>query len=370
MRLLPALLLSAAVAGAAPVELFNGRDLNGWSQEGARPSFYVEKGSILTSGRGQNGVFLRTNREFEDFRLTFDYKLEQWAEAAVILRAPRTDRPQHAGLTLVLAHDFHNEITPWVTGAVMGVRAPEREIKETWGNWKHVEIELIGDRFKASIDGVAVQQLSLSAVPELRGRLKRGFIMFPDMGYAYALRNLQVEELGAPTRYVELLAKGSIEDWTLRGGGNWRVTGGDTIEGSNGHGILYAPAVAGNFELTAVVRSHGRANAGVFLRGDPERSDGAGRGFEVQIYSRVDAVYPTGSIYGVARSRISADYEERWFLLQVRVSGKTCEVRIDGEVVAATDALPERFPVKGRIGLQIHKEDSRVEFRDLRVRMM
>ena len=139
-----------------------------------------------------------------------------------------------------------------------------------------------------------------------------------------------------------------------------------TIMGANGHGILYAPPVLSDFELTALVRSRNRVNGGIFLRGSPDLKQH--RGFEVQIYSPVDSVYPTGSIYSKQRARISADYEDRWFLLQIRVEGSRCAVRLDGETVAEYDKLSGRDLQPGRIGLQIHMENASVEFRDLRVR--
>ncbi len=348
----------------APVALFNGTDLTGWTQEGGRPSFFVEKGEIRTSGRGHAGNWLRTEREYGDYLLRFEIKPAQWAEAGVLLRAARSERPQHTGLTLILAHDFHKQTTPWVTGAIAGVRAPLNPVPPGFGEWRRVEIELRGARLRALVDGIVAQDLDLDSVPELRHRLKRGFIGFPDMGHGYALRNLTVEDLGGAAGFVDLLGEG-LQGWTRTGGGNWSLRG-DTLEGSNGHGIIYAPGVWRDFVFSAVVRSHQRTNSGVFLRGKVPFKGGLERGFEVQVYSPVDAVYPTGSIYGLARSRLQADLEGRWFLMQVRVQGRRVEVWVDGQAVAEVDELPGGFPEEGRVGLQIHLEDTRVEWRDLR----
>jgi hypothetical protein len=354
-----------ALLCAAPQPLFNGKDLSGWVQEGRRPSFFVENGELRTSGRGEVGNWIRTAREYEDFRLSFDYKLAQWTEAAAMVRVPRTDRPQPAGLSLMLAHDFHNEITPWVTGGLGGVLSPKTGLKPSFEQWHHVEIEAVGRRYKASIDGILMQDLSLDSTPGLEHRLRRGYIGFPDMSYPYALRNLMLEDLGAPTPFVELGDGRSLDGWEKRGNsGEWWIRDG-VITGANGHSTLYAAPPFDSFELTAVVRSHNRVNSGIFLRGQPT---GDARGFEVQIYSPVDAVYPTGSIYGKKRSAISADLEERWFLLQIRVEGKRCRVWLDGELAAEYENLPPEYLHAGRIGLQIHKEDSSVDFRDLHVR--
>ena len=349
---------------AEPLALFNGRDLTGWVAEGPMPFFEAKDGVLRVTGRGHVPNWLRTEREYEDFHLSLDYKLDEWAEAAVILRAARSERPQHTGITIVLAHDFHHEVTPWVTGAVMGAVPPKVGLPPSWGHWHRLDVDLRGSHLRASIDGTVVQDLDMASVPALATRLRRGFIGFPDMGYGYELRNLQIEDLGRPTKYVDLTPDESLTGWDKRGdSGVWTSDGG-VLAGGYGHSILYAPPVVKDFELTTVVRSHDRVNSGIFLRGDAK---GERRGFEIQIYSPVDAVYPTGSIYGRVRSHISADFEERWFLMQIRVEGTRCRVWLDGELVAETDQLPAELLKAGRVGFQIHLDSGRVEFRDIRL---
>ena len=362
MRLFFAILVPLALT-AQPGELFNGRDLAGWVHEGPRATFSAVQGELYSSGAGNVPNWLRTAAEYENFHLEFEYKLSQWTEAAVYLRAPRVGRPARAGIAISLGHDFHRETSSYLTGGIMGALPPRQPLKESWGAWHRVRVELDGNRLKTAIDDVVVQDLDMSAHPELKHRLKRGYIGFPDMGYAYWVRNLRLEKLPDRVKFVELFDGRTLNGWQLRDGGNWTVRDG-AIHGSNGHGILYAKPVFGDFELTAAVRSHGHVNSGFFLRGAP-----AGyRGFEVQVYSPLDSFYPTGSVYSIDRSRVGAEYEERWFPMQIIVRGSSCLVRIDGETVSETGRLPAAAQGSGRIGLQIHKENAAAEFRGLRVR--
>jgi hypothetical protein len=235
----------------------------------------------------------------------------------------------------------------------------------SWGVWHKAAIQLSGSRLEVRIDGVEVQRADLDAVPATAARLRRGFIGFADQGYAWEVRRIEIEELGNPTRIVDLLAGGTLDGWEKRGdSGSWNLREG-VLEGTDGHSILYAPEVFVDFEFTAVVRTHNRTNSGVFMRGAPS---GAWRGFEIQVYSPVDAVYPTGSIYGKVRSNYDADLEGRWFLLQARVSGNRVDVWIDGRHVAGYGGLLGDELKPGRIGFQIHLEKTRAEFRDVRVR--
>lgn len=349
--------------GAETTPLFNGRDLAGWTPEGPRATFAAVKGEIHCSGAGNVPNWLRTDAEYENFRLEFDYRLAQWAEAAVYLRAPRAGRPARAGLAVSLAHDFHREPSSYLTGGIMGALEPRPPRPESWGAWHAARIELDGERLRVSIDGVLVQDVDMAGHAELKHRLKRGYIGFPDMGYAYQVRKVRLEKLPDRLKFLNLFDGRTLAGWELKNGGHWVVRDG-AIHGSNGHGILYAPPVLRDFELTALVRSRDFVNSGIFLRGGP---DGY-RGFEVQIYSPLDSFYPTGSVYSIERSRISAEYEGRWFLMQIEVRGSNCRVRIDGKTVAETDRLPEAARRAGRVGLQIHKENAAVEFRDLRAR--
>jgi hypothetical protein len=282
----------------------------------------------------------------------------------VLLRAPLAGRPSQSGIAIYLAHDYHELVNSYTTGGVAGAQAPLRTIAPDYDVWHKAENLLDGGRLRAAVDGVVVQDLDLGAHPGLMYRLKRGYIGFQALGYQYRLRNIQLEDLGARHTFVELFA-GTLSGWSLRGGGSWIVRDGAML-GSNGHGILYAPPAFQDFGLTALVRSRDRVNSGIFLRGAPA---GKQRGFEVQIYSPIDAVYPTGSIYGIERAALMTDaWEGRWFHMQILVEGRRCIVRLDGATVAETDRLPESYDAPGRIGLQIHKEGAAVEFKALRVR--
>ncbi|NWF82319.1 MAG: DUF1080 domain-containing protein [Bryobacteraceae bacterium] len=353
-----------AVAAAEPRPLFDGMSLRGWAHEGAA-TFRAAGGVLRTDGKAHEGNWLRSENEFEDFRLRFEYKLDQWAEAAVFLRAPRTARPHHAGVTIFLGHDFHKKPSPWTTGAVAGALAPQKWPGESWGVWHAMEAELRGSRLRVKIDGSLVQETDLDAIPATAARLRRGYIGFADQGYGWEIRKVEIEDFGSPMKFVDLLASGTLDGWQRRGeSGQWRLRDG-VLEGADGHSILYAPQVFDDFEFTACVRSHGRTNSGVFVRGQPA---GAWRGFEIQIYSPVDAVYPTGSIYGKVRSSYDADLEGKWFLLQIRVVGNRVDVWLDGRHIAGYGGLSGDESKAGRIGFQIHLEKTRVEFRDVRVR--
>jgi hypothetical protein len=67
---------SFANAGEA-IELFNGKDLTGWTKRGGNASYHVDHGEIVgVSAPNTTNTFLCTNREYSDFELEYDFKID------------------------------------------------------------------------------------------------------------------------------------------------------------------------------------------------------------------------------------------------------------------------------------------------------
>jgi hypothetical protein len=278
----------------------------------------------------------------------------------VVLRAHADGRPMLTGIPVQLAHDFHGKTSKHVTGAIAGVQAPSRFLPPSFDVWHKAEILLQGEQVTVRIDGEVV---NTATVP---GRHAAGHIGFLDLGHGYAVRGIEIEDLGGAAPYRPLFNGRNLEGWELRDAGTWAVAEG-RIVGENGHGIYYAPDSFSDFEVLAVVKSVGHVNAGLFLRGDADKK--RNRGFEVQIYSVPDGVYPTGSIYGQTRGDLLEDHDGRWALLRVRVEKGLVTTWVDGRLTAQ-GPVPEGAPAAGRVGLQIHLENARIECRELRIRRL
>lgn len=328
-----------------------------WIPEGPQPdTFKISPTALEISGRGSHPNWLRSEREYHAFTLTFEYRLAQWSEAAVIVRAPKWGRPMRAGVALALAHDFHQKRTRYVTGAIAGRAEPKRLLPPSFDTWHKVEIIVRPRSLTASIDGEIIQEYTFSDPT-----LEAGHIVFPDLGHRYSIRHVKIEPTAHSPAWESLAG-----EWKKRGDSGAFLIEPDSITGRDGHSILYAAQTARDFLLSVYVRSHQRVNAGIFLRGSPDEK--RPRGFEVQVYSPPDAVYPTGSIYNLVRSNVSVDYEQRWFLMQILVQQRRCRVWLDGDLVAETDPLPADTPAEGQIGFQIHSDHASVDFHQPRLK--
>lgn len=169
----------------------------------------------------------------------------------------------------------------------------------------------------------------------------------------------------------------------MAGHGEFLSIAHETIETHGGPGLLwYADQVYENFVLRIRWRVHARQdNSGVFIRCPPLEQDirpAIERGYEIQIDERGfdpesnaegSALHMTGAIYGVApvATRSSRPVRE-WNDFEVFVRGGLIEVTLNG-VTATAIRNASREP-RGHIALQAHDENSRVQFRDLRVRRL
>ena len=64
-------------APAGWTSLFNGKNLDGWTQRNGTASYKVEGDTIVgTTAEGSPNSFLCTNKEYGDFELTFEVKDE------------------------------------------------------------------------------------------------------------------------------------------------------------------------------------------------------------------------------------------------------------------------------------------------------
>jgi len=110
-------------ASAAPGEwtpLFNGSDLSGWEQKGGKAEYTVENGEIVGTAVAKTpNSFLCTDREYADFILEFELKVDARLNSGVQFRSTYSESPttyEWQGKTIKVAakrfHGYQSEIDP------------------------------------------------------------------------------------------------------------------------------------------------------------------------------------------------------------------------------------------------------------------
>jgi hypothetical protein len=178
--------------------LFNGRDLTGWegASEKAEICWGVEDGAIVCSG--EKGPWLRSERQYGDFCLRLEYRLEPGGNSGVFVRVPK-DGNHHgkdSGVEIQVLDDNHPryaDLKPYqYTGSVYAVVPAEPRVGLAPGEWNRLEINAAGDAYRITHNGVAVVNADAASHPELTERLKEGFFGLQNHSTEAAFRHIRL----------------------------------------------------------------------------------------------------------------------------------------------------------------------------------
>lgn len=153
--------------------------------------------------------------------------------------------------------------------------------------------------------------------------------------------------------------------WHAMSDVDWEFSGGEIRANKGGVGLLRTSAQFDDFELELEVKALPRANSGIFFRTSPKPSNPAGDCFELNIASRVDSPFPTGSLVG----RIACDQDfdvSNWTKVRVLADGNRIQVWIGGVQSCQYEAAPGQELGRGFIGLQFNS--GAVAFRKIRIK--
>jgi hypothetical protein len=138
-----------------------------------------------------------------------------------------------------------------------------------------------------------------------------------------------------------------------------------------------------NFEAQVEVRARAGANSGFYFHTAFQEKDWPAQGFEVQVNNsqKRHADYlelkMTGSLYGIRNVYKAMAKDDEWFTLHVAVRKPRVQIRVNGTLVVdwiePPGPLPEGAPKMNRLGrgtfaLQCHDPESKVFYRNLRVK--
>ena len=210
--------LAVLAARAERVELFNGKDLSGWTSVGDHevtggykadePTWFVKDGTILTTGTPFG--YLRTKRgDFADFRLHVEYRWWRKTEKPNYGFFVRLDAEHGTCLPTCL----ENQLCRGAMGDVLGLaglrfagfeprspfdpahalsgitKAPRKgaDVEKPFGEWNVLEVEVKGDTLVNRVNGVELNRLTGITVP-------KGAIALQSEGGAVQFRNVWVED--------------------------------------------------------------------------------------------------------------------------------------------------------------------------------
>lgn len=350
--------------------IFDGVSLRGWHVEnGPDSAFYVQDGAIVVHEGSNFPTWLRSEKEYENFELQGEVFIKGWANSGIYLHAPRFGRPTECGIKLNI---FQKKDAPPLKesmGSIFPVIAP-RTVNVRTNAWNGFRVRWAWPELKVWMNGELIHDLDCERHPELRYRLRRGYLGLESLSYPVRYRGLTIRELPSTDRWQSLYAQpGDLA-------ANWRTTAAEILEKSKWEelgavlrgenlGYLATKEDYADFALQMYVRASRFSNGGVYFR-CPQAQKGPH--YEIQIHDVEGAVYPTGSLYGIARATYPRIEPEQWFLFQMFLKGDHCLVRINGDTVVDHRGLTNRSA--GPVMLQAHQAGKWIEYQDVRIKRL
>lgn len=358
---LPAL-ARAAEDGFTP--LFDGRSLSGWTvMDGPESAFYVRDGAIVIHEGANFPTWLRSAKQYENFDLRLEFFIQGWMDGGVYLHAPEHGRNAACGMDIKVFHKQDSKPLAESMGAIFPVVPPLKVNVRNRGEWNSMRVLMDWPVLRVWVNDEVVQDLDVESVPELRDRLRKGYIGIESLSYPIRFRNLRIRELPAKDRQDVLYGSpADLEKWFVADGKPKIEALGEVLR-CDQIGYLATREQYRDFELQLYIRQSLWSNGGIIFRSD---RNPAARHYEIQIHDVENAVYPTGSLYGFKRSVYPKVEPEKWYLFQMKVKGRNCLVRINGENVMEYHQL-ENLDA-GHVMLQAHQADRWIEYKHIQIK--
>lgn len=132
---------------AAPVVLFNGKDTTGWKgQFPDKDLGFVVTDGVLTNVKTDNNLV--SERQFRDFTLVMEYKLDKESNSGLYLRGR---------YELQVLDDAGKDPNKTSHMSVYGRVAPLVNASKPAGEWQTTEVTLVGNRVTVVLNGKKVQ---------------------------------------------------------------------------------------------------------------------------------------------------------------------------------------------------------------------
>jgi hypothetical protein len=182
------------------VNLFNGKDLEGW--QGAVKGYVVEDGAMICKPGGN----VYTKKEYANFVLRFEFKLPPAGNNGVGIRTPLKGDAAYVGMEIQILDDGHpsyKDLQPYQAhGSIYGVVPAKRGHLKPVGEWNREEIVADGSHIKVTLNGTVILEADISKIdktidhrdhPGLHNA--KGYIGWLGHGDPVAFRNVRIKEL-------------------------------------------------------------------------------------------------------------------------------------------------------------------------------
>ena len=392
--------------------LFDGQTLNGWKLVNGKGGGYGVTNGVIYCAKGGGGN-LFTEKEYADFVLRFEFKLEEGSNNGLGIRAPLQGDAAYDGMELQILEEKAALGGKWgklreeqYHGSIYDLIAAKRGALKPASEWNTEEVIARGRNIKVVVNGQTILDADLNTItdPEkLRkhpGVLReRGHIGFLGHNDYLEFRNIRIKELPVeekdntpPPGFTALFNGRNLDGWkglmkepldnpikraalspsaraaaqeeadqNMRA--NWKVENGELVFNGKGRSLCTAKDYT-NFELLVDWKLPAHGDSGIYLRGSPQ----------VQIWdphtkpTKAGSEVGSGAFYNnqknPSKPLLVADNPiGQWNRFRIVMMGTKVHVFLNGQLVTRDTELENYwdrnqpiFPT-GQIELQNHGDE-------------
>lgn len=372
------------------VDLFNGKDLSGWSQKNGTATYRVEDGAIVgKTNEGSPNSFLCTEKLYSDFELMFQVKVDRELNSGVQIRSQTADGTPSGRVNGPQVEISNDGMAAYIYGEAAGGWMTPNEDRKSHdlfvdGQWNTYHIVAFGPNIQVWLNGNHVSDLTH---PEKHQTHGKGFIGLQVHGigrgtgpYEVRWRNIKLRDL---SKFKTLYDGKTLNGWETTGNwlpqddGSLLIQPRDGEKGWQRYGAyLWSKKKYKDFVLDIEYAYPPGGNSGVYFRvGDT--ADPVEKGIEVQVLDsskkkgKLTAHDHGGVIRTVGASKNMSRPPHEWNRMVVTCIKSHLQVELNGEQIVDTKlnegAMKDR-PREGFIGLQDHGQPNNLKFRNIRIR--
>lgn len=195
LTLLLLLVSPTLAASEAPVALFNGKDLTGWT--GA--DYEVKEGILICRGK-----VLRTEKKYSNYVFEFDFLLPPRGNNGLGIHYPGEGRPSGAGMELQILDNSHPKYSKLresqYHGSLYKLQAAKRGFLKPVAEWNHQKVTVDGSKVVVELNGTRIlvadlEQLAAKSPKHKGVKRRNGYICFCGHGDPVQFRNITILEL-------------------------------------------------------------------------------------------------------------------------------------------------------------------------------
>jgi hypothetical protein len=213
--------------------LFDGKSLDGWKLVNGKGGGYGVTNGVIFCARGGGGN-LFTEKDYADFILRLEFKLEDGSNNGVGIRAPMSGDSAYMGMEIQILEEAAALRGKWgklreeqYHGSVYDLIAAKKGALKPAGEWNSEEITARGRHIKVVVNGKTIVDADLNSITDPAKLMKhpgvlrdRGHIGFLGHNDYLEFRNIRVKEFphtekdnAPPEGFTALFNGKNLDGW-------------------------------------------------------------------------------------------------------------------------------------------------------------